>query len=319
VKIINGIAQNILFHSRLNRFKYISQLEYEVIKNFEFKKLSELEISFGVKNVEIIVNDLINHDYGFYLSENEYLMFPPLNEEYISPAQIENTIIDFGEYCSLDVFRILLNQFEKFQTRSLLLRFFNIPSENTIIQYIELLENSSFVDVELVVPYNSIDFKNIEEPRISRIVFFNCPDNKLIHEIEYKSFSAVFLRETLSPDKCGVIDESMFVIDYDHYCIAKKYNSCLFKKISIDSKGFIKNCPSMKINYGHVSEINIEQVVNLPEFQEWWVIKKDDINVCKECELRYFCHDCRAFTVGDENFGKPINCKYNPKTNIWED
>ena len=48
-------------------------------------------------------------------------------------------------------------------------------------------------------------------------------------------------------------------------------------------------------------------------------IKKDDIDVCKDCEFRYICTDCRSI-IKDLNYrySQPVKCKYNPYLGKWE-
>lgn len=46
--------------------------------------------------------------------------------------------------------------------------------------------------------------------------------------------------------------------------------------------------------------------------------KKDNIKVCKDCELRYNCIDCRAGHQVD-NGSKPVGCNYDPYKLIWND
>jgi len=39
---------------------------------------------------------------------------------------------------------------------------------------------------------------------------------------------------------------------------------------------------------------------------------KDKIDVCKDCEYRYACLDCRCFRMNEDIYSKPKKCKYNP-------
>ena len=49
------------------------------------------------------------------------------------------------------------------------------------------------------------------------------------------------------------------------------------------------------------------------------LISKDQVKVCKDCEFRYMCSDCSAFTKNPEDkFDKPLKCNYNPYTAKWE-
>jgi len=55
-------------------------------------------------------------------------------------------------------------------------------------------------------------------------------------------------------------------------------------------------------------------------FKDLWSINKDQIEVCKDCEFRYVCTDCRAFiTDPDNRYSKPSTCTYDPYTAQWEE
>lgn len=55
----------------------------------------------------------------------------------------------------------------------------------------------------------------------------------------------------------------------------------------------------MKKSFGNVFQTPLETVVSDSDFMKIWKIKKDDIEVCKDCEFRYICSDCHAFTEDD--------------------
>lgn len=88
----------------------------------------------------------------------------------------------------------------------------------------------------------------------------------------------------------------------------------------IDRYGNIKNCPSIKNEYGNIKSDSIKEVIKNDLFTKYWNINKDQITTCKVCEFRYNCTDCRAF-IEDSNdiYSKPSKCSYNPITCTWED
>ena len=97
------------------------------------------------------------------------------------------------------------------------------------------------------------------------------------------------------------------------------FNNCLNKKISIDKEGYIKNCPSMKNCFGNIHNTKLVDVVNNQEFQAVWKINKDEVNICKVCEYRYACLDCRAFVEDGGNIAsKPLKCGYDPFSGKWD-
>lgn len=57
-----------------------------------------------------------------------------------------------------------------------------------------------------------------------------------------------------------------------------------------------------------------------PDFKKYWYIHKDQIEVCKDCEFRYICTDCRAYLEDPDNlYSKPLKCGYDPYTCEWEE
>ena len=54
-------------------------------------------------------------------------------------------------------------------------------------------------------------------------------------------------------------------------------------------------------------------------FKSLWGIKKENIDVCKDCEFRHLCTDCRAIIMEPENiFSQPAKCNYNPYLAKWK-
>ncbi len=99
------------------------------------------------------------------------------------------------------------------------------------------------------------------------------------------------------------------------YLESLSFNNCLYKKISVDKDGFIKNCPSHKNHFGKLSEINMMDVVLKEDFMKLGKVNKDQVSVCKDCQFRYICTDCRAYLQND--YDKPKYCNYDPYKNVW--
>lgn len=76
----------------------------------------------------------------------------------------------------------------------------------------------------------------------------------------------------------------------------------------------------MKRSYGHIDDTSLLQVVNQPDFQKLFHIKKEEILVCKDCEFRNICTDCRAYLEDHNNlYSKPLKCGYDPYTGEWHE
>lgn len=98
----------------------------------------------------------------------------------------------------------------------------------------------------------------------------------------------------------------------------QRYNPCLGHQVAVDCGGEIKPCLWWKETLGTIDKNNLKDMINREVFDEYWKLSKDKINVCKDCELRYACPDCRINypITGDFLTKKPGYCDYNPYTGI---
>ncbi|WP_407498921.1 hypothetical protein [Elizabethkingia anophelis] len=73
-----------------------------------------------------------------------------------------------------------------------------------------------------------------------------------------------------------------------------------------------------------MKETTLKNVLNHPEFKQYWNLTKDGVDVCKDCEFRYICTDCRAYTeqtyINNDglDISKPLKCGYDPYTVEWQ-
>ncbi len=119
-------------------------------------------------------------------------------------------------------------------------------------------------------------------------------------------------------NSCGKINQQYFLFDEKNIQINKSHNACLRGKISVDPNGMIKHCPSMEMDYGSIHTTSLETLIQDSSFTKYWNIKKDSIQSCKDCEYRYVCTDCRAFTKNNEFMEKPSKCNYDPYAGMWK-
>jgi SPASM domain peptide maturase of grasp-with-spasm system len=271
--------------------------------------------------------DSIIDDYFFYLDSiecgmffNDYKKFPAIDlNNYYESKPITNAIVDFSNESKHNLNKIV-SELSILKCEALELRFFNVIM--TIFELREILSttnNSTLRSVEVLVPYNesfSID-KIIglrkDYSRLQKITLYKANYNKIIEHVDICIF---YTEQNISEDNCGIVSSWYFISKTENFIEAKHYNSCLNKKISVDRLGFIKNCPSMKTSFGNINDTSLIDVLDEKDFKSIWNITKDNILVCKDCQYRYVCIDCRAFISDDNNiYSKPIKCKYNPYTN----
>ena len=76
----------------------------------------------------------------------------------------------------------------------------------------------------------------------------------------------------------------------------------------------------MNKDFGNIKNIKLQEVLDTKGFKDLWNINKDQIAVCKDCEFRHICTDCRAYIETPDNiYSKPLKCGYNPYTAEWEE
>jgi SPASM domain peptide maturase of grasp-with-spasm system len=166
----------------------------------------------------------------------------------------------------------------------------------------------------------SIEFDNSTNlnGRLLKIILHSAPKDEVV--IISSSIQVIYtVQKNSSSDHCGFISPAYFVVDMDTFTEGVNHNSCLNRKISIDINGNIKNCPSLNTNFGEIMNTKLIDVIKNQEFNKLWAITKDQINVCKDCEFRYICTDCRAFIEDKNNINsKPLKCNYDPYTATWK-
>jgi radical SAM protein with 4Fe4S-binding SPASM domain len=118
----------------------------------------------------------------------------------------------------------------------------------------------------------------------------------------------------LSNQKNGKKKIDELHVDAYNFFYSQKFNLCLGHKIAIDTGGEIKPCLWLEKKFGNIVEKNIKRLIISGVLDECWEIKKDEIEVCKDCEFRYNCLDCRVSTMDNTNIGrgKPEFCEYDP-------
>lgn len=131
-------------------------------------------------------------------------------------------------------------------------------------------------------------------------------------ELEYLKPSSEFNTNMISSEECflGITEERLVK--------AISGNVCWQGKINITYNGFITPCimwDKYDTRY-NVRDSSLDDVLTNYLFPEFWSVSKDNINICKNCEFRYICRDCRPIAQSLKDRGS--NCKYNPYTGKWE-
>jgi len=252
-------------------------------------------------------------------------LFSPMPMDWDEPFVITNVIIDILE--EIDYAVKFIQEIESIGCQALQIRVFSDIALSKIEPLFSTLNNGRINSIEILIKYskhyklNTLKkyFKN--HPHVAMITFYQSPWIKAINLTNTKFGNVFFTTSEISSAKCcGQIEMAFFTINIKTFTESIKYNSCLNRKISMDSEGNIKNCPSMEESFGNIKDITLMEVMELPEFRKLWDINKDKIHVCKDCEFRHVCTDCRAYVENPKDIlSKPLKCGYNPYTGEWSE
>jgi len=115
------------------------------------------------------------------------------------------------------------------------------------------------------------------------------------------------------------IESPSFKTTYRKYCINRKWNSCWYGKAAITSQGDVIPCIfARSMLCGNIRHDNI--ILIKEKLLEFWSFTKDKVAVCKNCEYRYACDDCRplSYDTTGELLSKYPRCLYVPCLAKWD-
>ncbi len=274
---------------------------------------------------ETLISLLSKDDFGYFTNDINDIK---KSFTWKSPKNINEIIIEHRKNDSLDI-ETVYNQIENVGAEFIQIRFLDYCAAK-MSTILHLLEYSCIRTIEILVPFIT-DHENEEiitilskNSRVQIVYFYNAPFNK---SIQYNNlFNVLFYKKDLTDVKlCGIIDEDYFMTDLKNISKSVFHNNCLKDKLYISSEGIIKNCPSIHKSWGNINNMTLKEVFSVTDFNKYRNINKDSIEVCRDCEYRYICIDCRAFTerthIDAEDFdsSKPLKCGYDPYTGEWEE
>jgi SPASM domain peptide maturase of grasp-with-spasm system len=321
---VRGAKRSTICDLHNNTFQFIPNILFEILIAYKNKSIGFIKKKYLNEYDEIIESYcqfMIDNDLAFICKESDIERFPPIDPHWESPELITNCILDFNSSSNYNVEKIV-NELSLLRCRSVELRFFDLIPLEHIESVISKFEGTEIFDLQIVCNYDCISEEYFQSlcrtwNRISLITLFNAPKNEPL-ELNQFGVTILFLPMNItSAAHCGIINPSYFNVNLDMYLESLKFNSCLNKKISVDVNGQIKNCPSMKRNFGSSDQTLISDVIQLDEFANLWTVTKDQVQICKDCEFRFICTDCRAFTVAENKLGKPLKCTYDPYSAKW--
>lgn len=321
---VKGFRRSIIYDLQRKQYFFIPNSLFDLLVTEAGKTVYEIESIFPPDEQRILyryLSFLLDNEIIFLCDPDKANFFPSIEFNWASPFTLENFILDTDVNSNHDYEKII-KELSDINLRVLQLRFFNNAPFVDLEKLLTIIDLSNIRNVELVMPENRNEQINWEITvkkfrKITNVTVFNADNNSIL---SYDQASVIYSKDRVNnAEQCGIIDKNMFLCNMAFFTEAKNCNTCLNRKLSIDHNGEIKNCPSMQQSFGNIKETTIKEVLSIKELSQSWNINKDSIDVCKDCEFRYMCADCRAFVKDLSNpFSQPAKCNYNPYLAKWD-
>lgn len=333
--IVTGATRSLICDIQRQSSGFIPNDMVRVIEELNSKKsLEEVFQMYGEDNKEIIqeyLEHLDEKEYGFYCEEDEFDLFPELNKDFLVPAYITNTVLELKKE-NIGWLKDLVPQIENLGCKDVAIVFYEELFTTDFLHIFDYFLDTRIKSFEITSRFHSVIdenfFKILNQKlnQLTKVVFFSSEEDRIEYWDNKVLFDRIFTTKPITSFKsCGVVNTKYFNTNLPKVLEAINHNSCLNMKMSVDVQGNIRNCPSMPEIYGNIKDTTLEEALNKPGFKKYWKITKDQIEICKDCEFRYICTDCRAYTERTHtnkdglDISKPLKCGYNPYTAEWEE
>lgn len=331
-KIVDGVNRSLICDLQRKKGEFIPRDLSVIIQKYDGRTISEIKKIYSNKYDSII------EEYFDFLNKNEYIfftenpeLFPKMESIYHNPFEISNSIIDVGDNKKITLNRIKksIGELDSLKCKYLEIRFYTEYNLDTISNMLNTVDyiNGVLNSIILYLPYSKntnnemLDNFFSKNIRVCYIVVYNSKSDDIC-ELSEDKYIIFTKSDIINKKSCGTIGTHFFSYNIKTFSESQHHNTCLNRKISIDKDGYIRNCPSMPQHFGNIKDTTLEEALSHPDFKKYWNVTKDQIEVCKDCEFRHICTDCRAYTErthfeGDIDLSKPLKCGYNPYTNEW--
>lgn len=323
---VQGARRSIICDLQYQSYKFIPNALFEILTMHKGKTtiaIKEYYLHECDSQIDSYFKFIIDNDLGFFCDQVDADHYPDLCLEWQRPEVITNVILDVDQDNMYDLEKAA-REIALVNCKALQIRLFRPSSISVIKNILEHFRFGPLQHIELLLGYSEefteerLHQLSDDHLRLNLMTFHGSPEDKLL-TMYAKGMTVLYIKRTVdSTEHCGVINASFFDITPDMFMESIQYNSCLNRKISIDIKGEICNCPSMQKRYGHISSASFLDAIGTNEFNVPGKIRKDDIQICKHCEFRYICTDCRAFIENPlDILSKPAKCAYDPFLAKW--
>ena len=323
---VKGASRTAVCDLQRNGFLLVPNVVHVLLTEYRGKPIAEIFDAFDHEHDAQILeyfDYLDEHEMGFY-SDEPPTNFPELSLSFENPNPLNNCILERDAESDYELTPIV------HQLSGLFCNFAEIRNYHSLdLAAMHVLagafRDSTVRGLYMVVQYHpehteaSLREFFETEKRVRNILVHGHPDDERAIHIDVNTM-LVFTKTKIESDAaCGTVAPHYFRCTTPAFTESIHHNNCLHKKITVDKRGQVRNCPSLPLTFGDVTEVSFADIIARKEFTQWWNVTKDQVKVCQDCEFRYICHDCRAHLKNPEDGkSKPAKCNYDPYSATWE-
>lgn len=292
IKVITGYNRSCLYDFNRNDYQFVPKSISDLLCKIEYKE-----------NLDHL-NDEIEKEWGKFLVDNEYFFkvpkklidcFTELDLSWEYPSKIISAIIDDSDFFEKGI-EFLNGIFVKYIV-------VNTKTSENVPNLLELLTaNYNFTKIDFIIS----DVVNEN---------WSIPLRK-----KYPSLGVVLQNSIVNSNTIKI---QLVGINIPLFTESLQYNTYFNRKTFFNCDGDIFNSIESIEPLGNLGELqDLNAFINLiesPDFQKYWTAKKDNTDICKDCEFRYMCVDQRlpSLRKKDEWFHF-TECDYNPYISKWK-
>jgi len=268
----------------------------------------------------IEIQELISHEIIY--NANKFKGFTPAIFKYDDCSYISNLVIEYSEiYEDENVIEGVINSINYLLIKGVQIIISNYNHLENVDLLLHKLHDSFVRDIEIVI---TISNYNKVKPAIKKIIKHNRVNyvlalNKNVETLQIEE-RVIQINPKLYLSGANTLK---FVINRTLYSESLEFNTYFNKKMFFNKNAEILNAPEYNVVFGNVKDIQSKlswiKIISSEKFQYYWNAKKNDCNVCRDCEYKHMCVDKRLPTKINQNLWNfSEDCNYNPYTLKWK-
>lgn len=308
---VKGFTKGIIYDLQRNKYYNVpnSLIDFlEIIDRYETISQNQQFFDFCLEN-EII----------FKCNVDDAIKFIPLDLKWQYPYKIISLVVDFN---CIDFFSntVLI-------PHTLCIIFSEFVTEKTIADKMDIIRQLNPNNIIYCFNYDIPDFfiKKIceQDLRVNQIFIYNS-SSKIVYNEDTHHCLIIKYEDDLNSISSKVnVSVDNFYVNLPLFSEAQTFHTYYNRRLYIDYDGNVKN--SFESSYVH-SNINLLSntkellaAVDSAQFKSIWNVKKDNCDICKDCEFRYMCVDNRLpFKKNENEWYHKTECNYNPYICKWQ-